>query len=301
MKGKKLLVSLFVTMAMVLGLVLAGPASAGPPVDGEPDHDSVSDYEIISVSQTSPTEVVVTVQAHFCTACNPNDDEMPGCNPFTHGYPPPPPNHWCGGTPPDPGFVEGRYVAVRLKDSGGNVLGTTKMVCNPNNWPLCEIVAADIVVTTDEGMEPCTSVTVEADIYCSWCGHWYPEPVEMHVEDKVPPEVECVEWVNPHGNNIPGGKAKGKGQGVNPDGFYQLFAEDIVGIPGDPPPEIFVSCPGCYSAYPDILPFGPFPSGIVVKFTEAPGATPSCKKMGSTKGQAGAVAFHITLPGEPIV
>lgn len=106
-----------------------------------------------------------------------------------------------------------------------------------------------------------------------------------------PPTVSCVEAVNPHGKNIPGEKAQGKGKGVNPDGFYELIAVDD----NDPEPQIYVG-----TACGTIL-FGPFPSGTVVKFTEAPGAAPSMKKIGSNKGQAGAVAYHITLPSEPVI
>jgi hypothetical protein len=115
------------------------------------------------------------------------------------------------------------------------------------------------------------------------------------VVDAMPPIVRCVETVNPHGKNVPGGKALGKGQGVNPDGFYQLFARDNCGEV-----RLLVSCVGCRGVYPDILPFV-LESGVKVKFTEAPGATPSIKKMGSDKGQAGEVKWHITLPSEPVV
>ncbi|MGD8536761.1 MAG: hypothetical protein PVF66_13010, partial [Candidatus Aminicenantes bacterium] len=38
-----------------------------------------------------------------------------------------------------------------------------------------------------------------------------------------------------------------------------------------------------------------------IKFTEAPGASPSMKKIGSANGQAGAVTWHITLPTDPII
>lgn len=51
----------------------------------------------------------------------------------------------------------------------------------------------------------------------------------------------------------------------------------------------------------DPMLFGPFASGIVVKFTEAPGAAPSIKEIGSTTGKAGAVTWHITLLTDPVV
>jgi len=75
--------------------------------------------------------------------------------------------------------------------------------------------------------------------------------------------------------------------GQNEDGFYQLVAEDNCDDVAEI--EIFVSG------------FGPFASGDVVKITEDPGAAPLCKKMGSSKGQAGAVAAHIILPADPVV
>ncbi|MGD8536355.1 MAG: hypothetical protein PVF66_10950, partial [Candidatus Aminicenantes bacterium] len=120
-----------------------------------------------------------------------------------------------------------------------------------------------------------------------------PDVVVIEVVDTTPPEVSCVESVNPHGNNIPGKNRPDKAvsKGKNPDGFYQILAEDIC----DAEPEIFVGT----SDNPRL--FGPFTSGIVIKFTEAPGASPSMKKIGSANGQAGAVTWHITLPTDPII
>jgi hypothetical protein len=121
----------------------------------------------------------------------------------------------------------------------------------------------------------------------------------ISVVDDVAPEVWCEETVNPHGNNTPGEKRSenAKSKAVNPDGFYILLAEDNC----DPASKIWVGCVGCMLAYPDFKGFGPFESGTIVKFTEAPGKAPSIKKIGSTNGNAGAVVWHITLPGEPLV
>ena len=44
--------------------------------------------------------------------------------------------------------------------------------------------------------------------------------------------------------------------------------------------------------------FGPFAPGTKIKYTQAPGATPGQKKIGSTTGQAGAVLWHITGTGD---
>lgn len=111
--------------------------------------------------------------------------------------------------------------------------------------------------------------------------------------DETPPKVDCKETVNPHGKNVPpAGKTTlpGPKGGQNEDGFYELFAEDDSGKV-----EIFVT---------DIFgsgPFGPFTSGDKVKITEAPGAVPSSKPIGSGSGQAEAIAAHITLKSDAIV
>ncbi|MFC1917843.1 PKD domain-containing protein [Chloroflexota bacterium] len=118
--------------------------------------------------------------------------------------------------------------------------------------------------------------------------------IEVSVQDTIAPKITCVEGVNPHGNIVPG-KERGKNgkdkPNVNPDGFYQLLAEDNC----DPSPEIYIGTED------DPYMFGPFESGIVIKFTEAPGADPDIKKIGSSNGAADAVTWHITLPSEPIV
>jgi len=111
----------------------------------------------------------------------------------------------------------------------------------------------------------------------------------VEVVDTTPPEVWCVESVNPHGNIVPGKNRgnNGKPKGENPDGFYQLFAED--------------NCSDVEAIEIWVSGFGPFKSGDVVKITEAPGATPSMKKIGSANGQADAVVAHITLNSDPVI
>jgi hypothetical protein len=99
---------------------------------------------------------------------------------------------------------------------------------------------------------------------------------------------QCVEYVNPHGKTIPpagltppGTNPKG---GENPDGFYQV---------GDPSGgAVLVKDLGSGQI------FGPYPGGTAIKYTQAPGKTPSEEKIGSTNGQAGAVAVHITGTGD---
>jgi hypothetical protein len=131
-----------------------------------------------------------------------------------------------------------------------------------------------------------TTVTVTA---IDASGNVGSDTVVVHVVDTTPPELECVEATNPHGEKTPAGK--GKGSGRNPDGFYQLFTEDIC----DPNPVIYIGTES------DPYLFGPFESGIIVKITEAPGAVPECKPIGSAKGEANSVAYHVTLPADPYV
>jgi hypothetical protein len=79
--------------------------------------------------------------------------------------------------------------------------------------------------------------------------------------------------------------------GQNEDAFYQLLASDLV----DPNPLIFVYDTGSGAV------FGPFASGTNIKYTEAKGATPSQKPIGSAEGQAGAVSWHITGQGDAVL
>lgn len=109
------------------------------------------------------------------------------------------------------------------------------------------------------------------------------QDITITIPDVTPPVVSCVETVNPHGNNVP--KAGQKSPGQNEDGFYQVLAEDNV----DPMPVI------------DVSGFGPFASGDNLKITEAKGAEPTVKKIGSENGQADAVAAHLILNGDAVV
>lgn len=116
--------------------------------------------------------------------------------------------------------------------------------------------------------------------------------------DRTPPEISCIETVNPHGQTIPpAGKTTlpGPKGGQNEDGFYQLFAKDNI----DPIVQIYVT--DAYGSGPLPFGFGPFMSGDKVKITEANGTTPSMKKIGSVNGQAGAIAAHILLKGDPLI
>ncbi|MBI4203179.1 MAG: VWA domain-containing protein [Chloroflexi bacterium] len=119
--------------------------------------------------------------------------------------------------------------------------------------------------------------------------------IVINVPDVTPPVADCMETVNPHGSTVPPAGSTtmpGPKGGQNEDGFYELLAKDNL----DPNPEIWVMSSG-----PSGATFGPFASGDKVKVTEAPGATPTMKSMGSDNGQAGAIAAHLILDGDAMV
>jgi hypothetical protein len=104
-------------------------------------------------------------------------------------------------------------------------------------------------------------------------------------------EGSCIEYVNPHGATIPPAGQTSPGtnpkSGENPDGFYLIGATDNS--------EVYVIDTGTGTK------FGPYPSGTVIKYTEANGKTPSVMQIGSDQGQAGAVTVHIQGQGDPAV
>jgi hypothetical protein len=99
----------------------------------------------------------------------------------------------------------------------------------------------------------------------------------------------CVETVNPHGQNVPPAGSTtlpGPKGGINDDGFYKVGTDSGTAVT---------------LRDTDGNVFGVFPSGTKVKYTEANGAEPSVKKIGSDNGQAGAIDFHITGTGDLVV
>ena len=100
-----------------------------------------------------------------------------------------------------------------------------------------------------------------------------------------------MEYVNPHGQNTPPAGLTPPGTnpngGENPDGFYQVGSTDSS--------QVYVIDTATGTK------FGPYPSGTVIKYTEANGADPKTLTIGSTSGQAGAVTVHIFGQGDPAV
>jgi hypothetical protein len=189
------------------------------------------------------------------------------------------------------------YVAAnpRVVDFtvGGANAGETG-TCSPNAD--CTTDASGVVTFTyDVPVAPGSLGTDSIEACLEIDGEEVCETVEKHWLDTTPPEVTCVETVNPHGQNTPPAgntTLPGPKGGQNEDGFYLLEATDDVW----PTDSIDIDVNGLGRPNGD-----PFRSGDVIKYTQADGAEPSSKKMGSTKGQAGAVAAHIVSPGDAVV
>jgi hypothetical protein len=105
------------------------------------------------------------------------------------------------------------------------------------------------------------------------------------VPDSTPPAAACTPTTNPSGQKVPpAGEPKGN-SGQNPDGFYELTATDNV----DDGSQVFLADSGSSAV------FGPFASGVKIKLTQAPGATPG------QKPGPGVIDWHITINGDAIV
>ncbi|MCK5026948.1 MAG: hypothetical protein KAS07_00865 [Candidatus Pacebacteria bacterium] len=119
------------------------------------------------------------------------------------------------------------------------------------------------------------------------------QKIRITISDTTPPKVACIETTNPHGKNVPPAghtTLPGSKGGQNEDGFYQLLTKDVV----DPNSGIYVK-----DTESGII-FGPFENGTKIKYTEA-NSLPKKKKIGSDKGEAGDVLWHITGNGDAAV
>ena len=106
--------------------------------------------------------------------------------------------------------------------------------------------------------------------------------------DTTPPEAACRPSTNPAGSNIPpagSSSMPGPKGGQNPDGFYELFGSDLVGLAS-----ILVYDSGS-SFVSD-----PFASGDRVKITQAPGARPR-----DTRPGPGVIVSKLRLKGDAVL
>jgi len=188
----------------------------------------------------------------------------------------------------DPVLTVPNDVEVEQETTAGTVV--------PLEATATDICDADVDITSDElAIYPLGTTTVTFTATDD-SGNSATDSMTVTVVDTTAPVVECVESVNPHGNNVPGenrSKNDKDKRNINPDGFYELSATDIC----DAEPDLWIGTVDD----PYLFKLDTVDGSVVVKFTEAPGAVPSCKKIGSSNGQAGAVSFHITLPSDPVV
>lgn len=115
-----------------------------------------------------------------------------------------------------------------------------------------------------------------------------PHPVDVPgpvVDDWIVPV--CMPTVNPDGRNEPAAPGNG-GQGQNQDGFYEFGSKGVGG-----PDLVWVEDMGTGTV------FGPFESGVRIKYVEANGAAPSIRPMGGNNGRGGsATAVDYQIKGQ---
>lgn len=115
----------------------------------------------------------------------------------------------------------------------------------------------------------------------------------------------CPESWNPHGETIPPAGwstppgTTDEGTPVNPDGFFELLTTDGHDL------TLTDGCPGVGSEEDGGtgLPFGTFPSGTNIKYTEAngtdePRVEPMAGNRGGGGGEATAVDYHLWGSGD---
>jgi len=175
----------------------------------------------------------------------------------------------------DPGLTVTLEPAVHYAVPGNTTVQFEETITLAEDAPQCETLTGKVIFYANEYPEEGVVIGEQE--------------ISIHVADITPPCVACREWVNPHGKVPPAGWTTAPGtnpnSGRNPDGFYQLGVWDNC----DPDPMIYVT------EWPSGVVFGPFPHGTTVKITEDPDAVPVCKKMGSSRGRAGRVDWHIIL------
>jgi hypothetical protein len=181
----------------------------------------------------------------------------------------------------DPGLIVELEPAVHYDIPGDTTVQFEETIALTEDAPQCHTLTATVFFIANEYPEEGAVIGEQV--------------ISIHVADITPPCVACREWVNPHGRKVPPAgwttePGTNPNSGMNPDGFYQIGVWDNC----DEDPEIFVS-----DLYGSVV-FGPFPHGTVVKITEDADATPECKKIGSSRGRAGAVAHHIILPTDAV-
>ena len=140
---------------------------------------------------------------------------------------------------------------------------------------------ADVVLAIGEAQ----TVTFSWTSHCTNFSMLHPFRVTADVAPDEPHAVDepgqvaddwtvpfCMPTVNPSGNNEPAAPGNG-GQGQNQDGFYTFGAKTL-----DESAQVWIEDSETGTV------FGPFDSGVRIKYTEANGAPPSISEMGGNNG-----------------
>ena len=157
---------------------------------------------------------------------------------------------------------------------------TSETVVSGEDALFTETIEASAAAPQGETVECTVDFLVDGEILDG-----FTQTVTVHINDVTPPTATCVAGTNPAGKTIP------PAANQNPDGFYLIGGDDNV----DPSPDIYVVDSETGAV------FGPYDPDTTIKYTEANGATPSEKKIGSANGHAGAVTVHITGQGDALV
>jgi hypothetical protein len=168
----------------------------------------------------------------------------------------------------DAAQVSGREVTFVVGGQNGGTTGTCTV-----NVDCTTDAAGNVSFTYTVPIAPSSLGTDTITVTTPIGGNISTVIVEKRWIDTTPPVTACVPGVNPAGHEP---------KGSNEDGHWGLNAIDAV----DPNPQIFVIDSGTGTI------FGPYPNGTNIKYTQAPGATPS-----ATPGP-GAVEWRIKGQGD---
>jgi hypothetical protein len=147
--------------------------------------------------------------------------------------------------------IGGRVVSFAVAGQNAGATG----ICSPT--PDCKTDAAGHVsFTYTVPFAPSSLGNDTIHVSTPIAGHTSSVSVVKRWVDTTPPTAACPQGVNPGGHQPPPN---------NEDGFFLLTAADLI----DPNPSVFAVDLGTGTV------FGPFASGTNIKYTQAPGATPS--------------------------
>ncbi len=194
---------------------------------------------------------------------------------------------FCNETLSDPNFSCSADVTVNNAGPAPDVIAlVTASIAGQADCAVSPLPTQSFPVVLAIGVPQ--TVTFNWDIVCTNGMMLHPFHFEADVSPDEPHAVDepgvitddwtvpfCMETVNPSGNNTPAAPGNG-GQGQNQDGFYTFGAKTLSG-----PAEVWIEDDGTGTI------FGPFPSGVRVKYIEANGATPSITPMGGNNGNGG--------------